>query len=61
MAKKEIKKQLEELQEKLKVLKINEINTDKHFITTKSYTCLLNNGKSITRDKILKNKIIVIC
>ena len=53
------KEKLEELEKyinELKTIQINEIdNTSKGFLSIKRYSCLLNNGKTITRERIVKN------
>ena len=53
------KEKLEELEKyinELKTIKINEIdNSGKGFLSVKRYSCLLNNGKTITRERIIKN------
>lgn len=51
------KEKLEEIKQlinELKVVEFKEI-TDKNFLTTKAFSCKLNNGKEIKREKILKN------
>lgn len=47
-------KQIEKYFQELKTLQMIENNEGK-FLTTKSYKCKLNNGQTITREKLLKN------
>ena len=53
------KEKLEELHkyiEELKTIDIKEIdNNGKGFLSIKRYSCMLNNGKKITRERIVKN------
>ena len=53
------KEKLEELHkyiEELKTIDIKEIdNNGKGFLSIKRYSCMLNNGKEITRERIVKN------
>lgn len=56
MVSRDLLKKLEALKEDLKVVKMELVeNPQKHFLTTKSYECTLNNGKVITRESIIKN------
>lgn len=53
------KSKLEELNsyiEELKTVTLKEIEkNNKSFLTTQKYSCLLNNGKTIIREKLIKN------
>lgn len=53
------KEKLEELEKyinELKTINLSEIdNSGKGFLSIKRYSCLLNNGKTITRERIIKN------
>ncbi len=54
------KEKLEELQYYLNLLKVIEINKSKEnpsFVSVSKYAITLNNGKKITREKILKNNL----
>lgn len=46
--------ELNKIIEGLKVLKKEEINTDKKFISSKVFNCYLNNGEVIKREQLLK-------
>lgn len=48
-------KNIEKYFDELKTVKKQEIETDSSFLKIKKYNCLLNNGKVIRREKILKN------
>lgn len=56
------KEKLEELKgyiadlKTVKMTKLNKINSDKGFLNIEKYTCILNNGHTICREKILKDK-----
>lgn len=50
------KKLLEEIISEFKIISKQEVNSDHHFITTKKYLFTLNNGLTLTREQILKNK-----
>ena len=48
--------ELESYIEELRTVKLEEIDsTGKGFLSIKRYSCLLNNGKKIIREKIIKN------
>ena len=56
MVRKEKLLELNKYIDELKTLKLTEIdNEEKGFLSIKRYSCLLNNGKSITREKIIKS------
>lgn len=49
-------KELEHYINELKTIELKEIdNTGKGFLSVKRYSCLLNNGQKITRERIVKN------
>ena len=52
------KEKLEELNsliESLRVVKFQKLETESHFLSTKTYNCTLKNGETIKREKLLKN------
>ena len=56
MIRKEKLKELDKYIDELKSVDLKEIENDKNnFLTTKKYSCLLNNGKTIIREKLIKN------
>lgn len=52
-----LKEKIDKLREDFQILDMKEIIPEKEgFITTKTYQCILNNGKIVNREKILKGK-----
>ena len=66
MVRKELIKELEEFKHEFSLLDIKEVvHEKKTFLSTKSYQCILNNGKIVSREKILKgnrdgNAVIIV-
>lgn len=57
MIRKEKLKELKKYIEELKTINLSEISKNNNsFISSKTYECFLNNGKTIIREQILKNK-----
>ena len=49
------RKKIEKIIEEFKIASCEEINNNKHFITTKQYLYTLNNGLTFTREQVFKN------
>ena len=49
------RKKIEKIIEEFKIASCEEINNNKHFITTKQYLYTLNNGLTLTREQVFKN------
>ncbi len=49
-------KELKEILEEFKTVKIINTNNENNFLSIKSLKFILNNGRTITREKLLKNK-----
>ena len=48
-------RELEDILESLKVIKMQKLNSSSKFLSTESYLCTLNSGQMIKKDKLLKN------
>ncbi len=51
---KEKKKELEKIINSFKTISFNRLNIPSKFITSETYSCVLNNGKTIIREKLIK-------
>lgn len=54
---KEIKEEIDNSIEELKTIRKSLLDEQSKFITVDRFECILNNGKKVTREQILKNKI----
>lgn len=52
---KEKKEELENIIDEFKTIKLTKLDSPSKFITSEVYSCELNNGKKITREKLIKN------
>ena len=52
---KEKKEELENIIDEFKTIKLTKLDSPCKFITSEVYSCELNNGKTITREKLIKN------